>query len=273
MPEKSDIEELVKLSYQALEKDSKERSKTVIKERGWGEAIDGMNRGPDMYSTGFPAVPRGSPPMPEIWNENNPPYGRYTEHRSAAEYEDILPARSSLSKASLQVPRGHETIYVRRRADPTVPLPPIEVDRQEQTGTERTGPEVRFTLPRAQPAFATSDTAKVAQPNPDQPNIPPTSTGEELEKARHRLEQLIKRKVEAQKIKDLGMASDIIYYAIPDLEEKIGRLMRQQREEQEMRAAPASRNEGDKKSYHHGVETESESGDDEGGSEGQELHS
>ena len=269
---KREIEELVKLSYQALDRYSKERSKTVIKERGWGEAVDAMNRMPGMHPNKPSATPQYPPPMPESWNQNRPPYGRYTEHRPYTKYENLSPSKSAPSQVPLPRLRARNHPSVRRRARPILTSPPIEVERQEQEATKTTRPEVRFTLPRAQLASSTADTAKEAQTSPAKPDVPTTRTDDELQKARQRLEQLKKRKEEAEKAKDLVTASDITYYAIPELEARIEKLLKQQPEEQEKRTAPVSQNKEDKRSHHTEVETESEYSDDEGGSGVQDLY-
>ena len=64
LPKKGQIEELVRLSYQAFERNLEERSKRIIKERGWGEAIDAMNR----------RMPRTRPNQP--WAEPQHPFSR-----------------------------------------------------------------------------------------------------------------------------------------------------------------------------------------------------
>lgn len=127
---------------------------------------------------------------------------------------------------------------------------------------ERSRKEVRFTLPQAQLASSAADTAKEAQPSPAKPKVPTTKTDDKLQKARQKLEQLKKKKEEAEKANNLTTASDIMYYAIPELEMQIKDLVQKQREEQEKHAAPASRNEEDKKSHQTEVETDSEYSDD-----------
>ena len=72
------------------------------------------------------------------------------------------------------------------------------------------------------------------------------------------------------KAKDVHTVYDISVYAIPDLKEKIERLLKQQRKEQEKRAAPVSQKEENERSHHTDVETESE---DEGESGVQDLYS
>jgi outer membrane biosynthesis protein TonB len=131
---------------------------------------------------------------------------------------------------------------------------------------------VRFTLPRAQFASSTADTAEETQPSPAKPDVPTTGTDNELQKERQRLEKAKKRKEEAEKAKDFATASDIVCYVIPDLEAQIEKLSKQQREEQEKRAAPVSQNKEDKRSHQTEVETESDFSDDESGSAVQDFY-
>lgn len=269
---KIEIEELVKLSYQALDRYSKERSKTVIKERGWGEAINAMNFMPGMYPNNSSTTPQYHPPMPESWKQNKPPYGEYTGHRPYTKYENLSPDKSAPSQAPLSFLPARKYPPVRRRARAALTSPPIEVERQGEEATKRTRPELRFALPRAQFASSTTDIAKEAQPSPAKSEVPASRTDDELQKARQRLEQVNKRKEEAEKARDLSTASDIIYYAIPDLKAQIEKLLKQQREEQEERVGPVSQTEVDKRSHHTEVETESEYSDDEGGSGALDLY-
>lgn len=197
--------------------------------------------------------------MPKSGNYKIVPYGEYTRPRPYTENDNILLDKSAPSRPPLSRPRARE-----HRQAALTPSPPVEVDRQEHDTTKKTRPEVTFTLPRAQLTSSTADIAKEAQPSQAKPYVPPTRTDSELQNARQRLEQLRKRKEEAEKSKDVATASDISFFVIPDLEEKIERLLKQQRKEGEKRAAPVSRNEKDKRSHHTEVETDSEYSDDEG---------
>ncbi len=224
-----------------------------------------MYRNPPMVSEYPPGIPRS-------WDPSNPPCGGDTGYQPFTEYENGLQDDGAPSQAPLPHPRARQRSSVRHRPRQIIIQPPIRVDRQEQEPTGTTRPEVRFTLPRAQPASSTADTAKAAHPSPAKPDVPPTRTDDELHEARLKLEKLIKRKEEAEKSKHLDIVSDISNYAIPDLEENIERLLKQQRAEQKQRPAPLFRAKKYKESYHTVVETDSEISDDEGGSGVREIH-
>ena len=132
-------------------------------------------------------------------------------------------------------------------------------------------PEVRFTFPREQLVSGVADTTKETSSSPAKPDIPSTKTDNQLQIVRQRLERLRKRKEEAEKARDITTAADLIYYAIPELEADLEKLLKQQHEEREKSAAPVSQNE-EEKSHQAEVETESEGGEDEGGSEAEDLY-
>ncbi|KAL8706837.1 MAG: hypothetical protein Q9225_007904, partial [Loekoesia sp. 1 TL-2023] len=268
-----EIEELVKLSYQALDRHCKERSRAVIKENGWGEAIDAMNSTmPGIYADGPSIVPRYPPPMPEDWDRHNPSYSGYTRHRPYTEHESVLPNPRGRSQGPLPRHRAREHSHVRRRAMPVPTLPPIKVDRHEQEELKPIRQELRFTLPKAQPTSNTTGTGKEAQPSPANPEIPTNKTDDELQKSRQKLARLKKRKEEAEKVKDIATAADLMNYAIPDLEAQIEQLLKQQNEKQDKDAPPGSKENVDKGSHHAEMETESEYSDDEGGSGIEDLY-
>ncbi|KAI4280602.1 MAG: hypothetical protein L6R38_004336 [Xanthoria sp. 2 TBL-2021] len=75
--------------------------------------------------------------------------------------------------------------------------------------------------------------------------MPTNKTDDELQKSHQKLAQLTRRKEEAEKAKDLTTASDLTYYAIPDLEARIKVLLQQQqREEQDERAPQKKEDKG-----------------------------
>ncbi|KAM0800716.1 hypothetical protein BDR22DRAFT_230643 [Usnea florida] len=245
-----EIEELVRLSYQAVERNLEERSRTVIHERGLGVAISAMNRGMQ-YEHFIP--PR--PPRPGDWN-----FGAHDYFRDENPYRETpLPYLHTPPEYSSE----------RRRAKPIVIPPAVEVGGREEDTTRRTRSEVRFTLPRMQPVFGTADIAKEAQTNSAKTNVPVPKTDDELHSLRQRLERAKKRKEEAEKAKDVQSAFDLSTYAIPELEAKLEKVLEQQRKEQEKPAAPVSQNQENWRSRPNGVEVESEDEDDEGESEGE----
>ncbi|KAL8724345.1 MAG: hypothetical protein Q9181_006866, partial [Wetmoreana brouardii] len=268
----ADIEELVKLSYQASDRYSREQSKKIIKEREWGEMIDDINRGMPGTYQGQPAAPSQYPPMPGYWNTNDPPYGGFTRPQPYTEYEDILPDPTAPSQAPAPRCRARDSPPIRQRTRPMPISPPVDVGRREHEARQMTRPEVRFTLPRAQLASGIVDASKETKPNSTEPELPTSKTDDELQKARQKLEQLERRREEAENAKNLETASDLRYYAIPDIKEQIEKLRKRQREEQEKRAAAAFQKQEAKESHHTKMETESEDSDDEGGSEVGDLY-
>lgn len=275
LPEKGEIEELVRLSYQALERNLEERSRTVINERGWGEAISAMNLGmPEMRSNKpwaapqYEDLPRERLPRPEDWNQDNPPHDRHYRYRPYTDDGDYMSIDES-GPAHVPRPRLHtrEPLSARRRAKRIIIPAPVEVERQEQDATRKTQSEVRFTLPRMQPVSGTADIAKEAQTSSATNNVPMSKIDGELNSVRQRLERAKRRKEEAEKGKDIATAFDLTTYAIPELEAKLEMVLKRQRKELEKSAVPVSQNEEYRRSLHTEVETESEYDDDEDGSE------
>lgn len=215
-----------------------------------------------MYSNEPFAAPQYPPPMQEPWDQNKPIYDGYTGHRPYNIYENVLPDNSASSQAppSNFRPRDHPSALWRGR--PISISPPTEVKHREREAMRKTRPELRFTLPRAQAASGTADIAKKAHPSPVKPRLTPTKTDDELQNARQKLEQVQKRKEEAEKVGDHSTVSDMIYFVIPELEMQIKKLRKMQREEQKEPAVSPSRNEEGTKLKHTLVETDSEDSDD-----------
>lgn len=235
------------------------------------DAIDALNGDlPGMRSKEPSAAPRYPPPRPEYSNQNL--YDEQYRHRPYSEYEDVSPDRNAPFQAPMPRLRPHEQLSAGRRTGPIKIPPSVEVKRQEQDAMETTRPEVRFTLPRTHLVSGTAKTAKGAQKGSAKPDKIRSKADDELQKARQRLEQVKKRKEEAEKAKDLATAADLTYYAIPDLEADLEKILKQQREEQEESAAQVSQNKEGKRSRRTEVETESENSNDEGGSEALDLY-
>ena len=220
LSEKGEIEELVRLSYQALERNLEERSKTVIKERGWGESFDVMNRRvPRMRPNEARAAPQYPPPRPESRGQHMPPYDGDFRDRPHTEYEETSPNEYTAAGAPHQFP------------EPPVmpPRPTIHFKRQEQDATKPTRPEVRFTFPREQLVSDFADTTKETPSSPAKPDTPSTKTDNQLQVVRQKLEGLRKRKEEAEKARDISTAADLTYYVIPDLEADLEELLEHER--------------------------------------------
>ena len=241
---KGEIEELVRLSYQALERNIEERSRTVVRERDLEVAISAMNREMQYF------IPH-RPPRPGDWNFDNREY-----------FEDENP----YWEAPLPYLHTHEDSFTSRRANPIIIPPSVEVGGQKQDTTRKTRSEVRFTLPRMQPGSGTTDIYQGAQINSAKPSVFISKTDDELHSLRQRLERAKKRKEEAEKAKDIHTAFDLTTYAIPELEAKLEKVL-EQRKAQEKSTAPVSENHEDWRPHRNGVEMESEDDDDEGESE------
>ena len=269
---KREIEELVRLSYQARGRNLEERSKTVIKERGWGETVDIMNRSvpPVRLHQPWPA-PHYPRPTPGSWGQHMPSYDGYFRHHPQREHEEIFP--DEIRPAPLPPSRVHTggEPPVRLHERPMVASTPIHLERPEQDATKPTRTEVRFTFPREQLVSGSVDTTQKGPSSPAKPGTSSSKADNQLQIVRQRLERLRKRKEEAEEAKDITTAADLTYYAIPELEADLEKLLLQQREELENSAARVFHNEEDK-SRQAEVETESEGSEDEGGSEAQDLY-
>ena len=245
-----DIEEMVKLSFQALDKSSARRSKVIIKENGWDEMIRDMNH---RYSH---PVPYSHPvsyshPMPD---SPEPRFRDYFGPQLHGEHENVMhmPDRGN-TQHSFETPgRPRTNSFVRSRGTINPRTPPNEVERQNNAAPETQRPEVRFTLPRAQLNPSDIHKDQAAQLNRAKPRIPTSSTDGDLRTARLKLEQYKLKQEVAEKAMDIATASDLRYYAIPDLEARIQRLVELQREEQNKRSIPESEKIEEK------LETESE---------------
>lgn len=86
-------------------------------------------------------------------------------------------------------------------------------------------PELRFTIPGSKPSLRPAPVPPSHEPETD-------ASALELRQARDKLEQLLKKKDEAEKAKNLDMASDLTYYAIPDMRRRIEELERSRQEDQ-----------------------------------------
>lgn len=263
--ELTEIKELVKLSYQALDRYCKERCKAIIEEKGLGGAIDAMNsRRPEMHGKVPFAPPRYPSPVPETWDQNIP-HIRHAEYPLYAGYRDTWPdSRASFERA--RPPGIFPYSSATRPARPS-PISPhaTRVDSQEEKSTAATRPELRFTLPKAQHTIDITRTAKDAQPSQAKADKAANNADDEIQKTRQRIAQLKKKQEEAENAKDLMTASDIKYYAIPDLEVRLAKLLVQQHKEDAQQESP--KKEDLKKSHHAEIDTESEDDDDKGDSE------
>ena len=236
-----EIEELVKLSYQALDTESQRSSKIVFEEGGWGNSSHRRSAG---AATGrYSEYSR----VPDYATRSRPLPGKHTGNRSFVEYDDQTDAIT----ASRSGPE--------RRLD-LKHLKPVRSEPSGQATATKAQPEVRFTLPHANLASDIVNGYQQTPPDVAKGEPIPSKIDTELKAARLKLDNLNNRQVTAEKAKDWTTASDLKYYAIPDQQEKVERLEKQQREEQGN--SNVSANVATDKPLQTEVETESEGSDE-----------
>lgn len=195
-------------SYQAENRRLAERSRKIVKERGWHERIVGLDQEiPNIDQIGYS-------PFAEPWNHPSSGYAQYPHPR--VEDGDGL----------YQSGRG---AYDRAPTEPQDANPGSQTNGVE--GARESKPsvsEVRFTVPRLDP---TRRPTRVPPP----PRRKPASGGsrreiqrqrqeQELREAMAKLERLKSNRDEAETTKNYALKSDLEYYAIPDLESRIEKL-------------------------------------------------
>ena len=256
---KFEIEELVRISYQALWRGLEERSRQVIKERGWHENVVALNQ--EMQRTRYPSRP---PSYPEPWSSRRrQPYARYpgehTIHRSRSR-ERYRPSTSTLPKSRANVGSLQKVTPQNADSESHQPITTQRRPRDEGKSVAAAAPvsEVRFTLPRMEA-------------------VRHTQLELEIQEATEKLSLLQKRRDEAARNKDHTLKSDLEYYAIPEMEARIKELKQQlepwveddqKKGGDEKRAAIASAStntEAEKRQIRHnpGVQTYSESSSEE----------
>ena len=198
---KAEIEELVVISYQADNRRLADRSRQIVKERGWQERIAALNQ--QLPNVG----PRVYPGFRGPWNQPNATNAYH-------------------SNPGVVTGRGHHRSG--RRDHDRASTSPVVVYTETEGGRE-TKPavsEVRFTVPRLDPTRQTagephsrkhvSETFKVETREKSQ--------DQELREAMDKLERLERNRDEAERTKNYTLKYDLEYYAIPDLESRIKKL-------------------------------------------------
>lgn len=220
---KAAIEELIKLSYQALNRTLKEQSKRSIEEKGWRQAVDSLDYA---WQTGRP------------FREDDPwPTGEPFRDDSPLSYERRRPNRTRVPS-----PRRETIIIDRPRGRRKSELEALEREELIQRSRARVVDQDKEGL--------TSSATKKNGPGRRPPQAPEVPASIELELARQKLEQLRKRKAESEIAKDFQRAADLVNYAIPDQMDTIEALEKKVIEEQNVKFRRTE------------VETESESSDE-----------
>ena len=192
-----------------------------------------------------------SPPPLRPLNRNGHPYPPYPSSGFDRQYEagrddyrptyvekDLHPINRNLHHED-QKPNHTKQADKTRRGD-------------DLKGAAAATSENRFVLPRIAGTGPDHRTARV----PESSKPPVQSDKSELEAALDKLDLLKKRKEDASRAKDVALESDLTYYAIPDLEQRIQRLRRAQ--EDEKKTPPSKPERGPRAE----VETDSGSSED-----------
>lgn len=206
---KSDIEQLVDLSFQALDRQHRMYSKDVIAERGWNENIEDLRR-----TTRSPAA---MPSRPHL----NSDY----RHKIAAQpgRSSHYPIPSSGIESPMRPGYFEPSPIVSNWASETEASPSREGGPEKRGPMDRVNPEVRFTVPGT--GLVSSPSEKVKRSSAKRPKAhAQPSTDSELIQAHQKLARLMQKKEDAEQAKDLQTASDLQYYSIPDLKNQIKEL-------------------------------------------------
>lgn len=222
------------------------RSRQVISEFGWHQRIAALQK----------EMPHPPIPIPS-WEASRPqhPARRSFERRrphlsrdsyeilTDSDFEDIHETNSTWREHPLRpVPRSLQ------HTGSEIPSKGIKNPQQKKLAKS----ELRFSLPRLNNASSTAGAQH------DEKSDPVITIGPDLQQALHKLELLKKKKDAAVKAKDTNTATDIEYYAIPEVEKRIAELEKKDQGGAENKAPVESEARGPRTE----VETDSESDQD-----------
>lgn len=203
-------------------------------------------------------------PRPSFWDPNEvlgQPRGRRSDGDDEHGYTPSGPYGMN---------RGHD--YPRAVINPWGPrsVSPQSNRRDRDDAASQARPEVRFTLPRSQLASSAVEPLEdILAPAAEPEEVPPSNPtpSNQLTKLRQRLESLKAKLQESVEVGNYSRASDLQYYAIPEIEQEI--LEQETLEQKTLESKkgkapkPASAKKAGRKSYQAEIETESEQSDDE----------
>lgn len=230
----------MKLSYQALDKNLTARSKEIVKARGLKEAVDGMiPASTGTYGHGRsrpPPNPQHIPPPRPTPRE----YEDYSYRGRPRPYDDYENGHypyvdeRALSPLSREQ-RTHQDRALMPDMANTLRRPPTHSRRQDESNAEKKSTDVRFTLPHRQ--VTNHEVGDDTKERPIRTHIDVAPTLEmresELSELQTRLEKLKARCEGAEFYRDIVTASDLKYYAIPELEMRLRDLQDQIRKSEE----------------------------------------
>ena len=171
--------------------------------------------------------PRAPPMVPQPSNDRTHPYPGYRGWHTDMENGFDNWDRKNHFGASVSAPDLQD-----------VPLPPAPQNigsKSKIVGAESadegksTVPELRFTLPRTQSSWRNTAVPSSTKPETDASRI-------ELQQAKDKLGPLMKMKDEAERAKNINLASDLTSYTIPEMRGQIEKLERGKQEDK--RTAP-----------------------------------
>lgn len=205
-------------SYQADNRRLAERSRQIVKERGWQERIVALNQQPPNVD------PRVYTGFREPWSQPNARNAYYSGpagptwrdyHRSGRRDHD----RATTSPPEIQIVRSPREPW-----DANPESRPNQTERGKETKPAVS--EVRFTVPRLDPTRQTAGVPQSRKPvsRTFKVDIHRKRHDQELQEAMDKLERLKSNRDEAERAKNYALKSDLEYYAIPDLESRIKKL-------------------------------------------------
>lgn len=242
----AEIEELVVYSYQANNRRLAERSRQIVKERGWHKRIAALNHQlPDMDPGVYPG-------FREPWSQPNAINAYYSGpgvyHQSGRRDHDRASTREPWSQPNAANAYYPRPVVIRQsgrrdysRASTSdgeiqivgLPREPGDANPEsrpnETEGARETKPavsEVRFTVPRLDPPRQTAGVPQSRKPASkiSEGEAQRKSQDQEIREAMDKLERLKSNRDEAERTKNYSLKSDLEYYAIPDLESRIKKL-------------------------------------------------
>lgn len=188
----------------------------------------------------------------ESWNPRSDPYAHrpgphysYRTHRHTQGRSD--PFRPSRTRS----PQKRVTPMEIAIRNPEAQL----VKANDKREIESAAPEVRFTLPRADFNGQLSP-KRDTNAREEYRNRKGRRREKELKEAREKLENLKEKRDAAEKANNIALAADLQYYAIPEINERIKRLVQEKKEDEENNPAQQKAH-----APHTEIETENESSD------------
>ena len=218
----SEIEELVRLSYQGFYRGLEKFSSQTIDERGWRKGINILNQ----------EVPINDPGAAHTF----PPPSNDGRHPSVAYPYGHIKKEAPLSNLDTSSYSGSSVPPPEISGIPKPAAAHNNNSERKASGVQRTKegkpiqPDLRYTLPHRTPTFSFPNIDVQLDTTPE---MDASALELKLQQARDKLEQLMEKRDEAKKAKNTMVASDLTYHAIPDMRWRIEELERGKQENEE----------------------------------------